>query len=86
MNYTNFNLIGIGEQGKPEHLTAAESEQYEKLFKVNGFNAALSDKIALDRAVPDIRHKGYVTPFHSHCLTASVSDVNRRNISKDWAP
>lgn len=52
--------IGVGEQGKPEHLTAAESAEYDKLFKENGFNAALSDKIALDRAVPDIRHKGYL--------------------------
>lgn len=50
--------IGIGEQGKPAHLTASESSVYDELFKVNGFNAALSDKIALDRALPDIRHNG----------------------------
>ncbi|KAF2894243.1 hypothetical protein ILUMI_11936 [Ignelater luminosus] len=49
---------GVGEQGKPAHLTVAELEGYDELYKVNGFNAALSDKIAIDRALPDIRHKG----------------------------
>lgn len=54
---------GIGEQGRPAHLTASESNVYDDLFKVNGFNAALSDKIAFDRALPDIRHKGYVSYY-----------------------
>lgn len=54
---------GIGEQGKPAHLSAAESSDYDGLYKVNGFNAALSDKIALDRALPDIRHKGCIFNF-----------------------
>lgn len=49
---------GVGEQGQPAHLTASDSSTYDDLFKVNGFNAALSDKIRLDRALPDIRHKG----------------------------
>lgn len=49
---------GTGEQGKAAYLGSSAFSDYEKLFKVNGFNAALSDKIALDRAVPDIRHKG----------------------------
>lgn len=52
--------LGIGEHGKPANLTAADLPDYEKLYKVNGFNAALSDKIAVDRSVPDIRHKGWV--------------------------
>ncbi|RZC40097.1 polypeptide GalNAc transferase 6-like, partial [Asbolus verrucosus] len=74
---------GTGEQGKPAYLSAAESENYNKLYKVNGFNAALSDKIALDRSVPDIRHKGckskkylkdlpsvsVIVPFHNEHWT-----------------
>ncbi|KAI4462457.1 n-acetylgalactosaminyltransferase [Holotrichia oblita] len=52
---------GIGEQGQPAHLTASDSDKYDDLYKVNGFNAALSDKIALDRALPDIRNKGCKT-------------------------
>lgn len=49
---------GVGEQGKPAYLGTSETGNYDSLYRVNGFNAALSDKIALDRAVPDIRHKG----------------------------
>ncbi|KAI7815551.1 N-acetylgalactosaminyltransferase [Rhyzopertha dominica] len=80
---------GIGEQGKPAHLTAADSDKYEKLFKENGFNAALSDQIALDRAVPDIRHKGckskkylkglgtvsVIVPFHNEHWTTLLRTV-----------
>lgn len=42
------------------NLSPADLPEYDKLYKVNGFNAALSDKIALNRAVPDIRHEGLV--------------------------
>lgn len=53
-----YIFSGVGEQGKPAYLGASETGNYDSLYRVNGFNAALSDKIALDRAVPDIRHKG----------------------------
>ncbi|CAG9759554.1 unnamed protein product [Ceutorhynchus assimilis] len=53
--------VGTGEQGAAAYLTSLERANYEKLFRVNGFNAALSDKIALDRAIPDIRHKSCKT-------------------------
>lgn len=53
-----MDRTGIGEHGHPAHLTASDSDKYDELYKVNGFNAALSDKIALDRALPDIRNKG----------------------------
>ncbi|XP_049792105.1 N-acetylgalactosaminyltransferase 6-like isoform X4 [Schistocerca nitens] len=49
---------GIGEHGKPANLNPEESALKESLYRENGFNALLSDKIALDRALPDIRHKG----------------------------
>ena len=49
---------GVGEQGKPAYLSPSEDAKKEELYKVNGFNGHLSDKIALNRSVPDIRHKG----------------------------
>ncbi|XP_018321070.1 polypeptide N-acetylgalactosaminyltransferase-like 6 [Agrilus planipennis] len=52
---------GIGEHGKKEDILSSELKNYDKLYEENGFNAALSDKIALDRSLPDIRHKGCKT-------------------------
>lgn len=47
---------GLGEQGLPHYLAPGLEAKREALFDTNGFNALLSDDIALDRAVPDIRH------------------------------
>jgi polypeptide N-acetylgalactosaminyltransferase len=49
---------GIGEQGKRAFLPADDNDKKEELYKVNGFNGLLSDRIALNRSLPDIRHKG----------------------------
>lgn len=71
--------VGIGEQGLPAHLPKEESDLEESLYSVNGFNGALSDKIPLNRSLPDIRHSGckkilyieslpsvsVVVPFHN---------------------
>ncbi|XP_066141216.1 N-acetylgalactosaminyltransferase 6 [Euwallacea fornicatus] len=81
---------GPGEQGVPAYLNSLESENYEKLFRVNGFNAALSDKIALDRSLPDIRHKqckskkylknlpsiSVIVPFHNEHWTTLLRTVS----------
>lgn len=48
---------GIGEQGRPGFLSPSLDVKKEKLYQVNGFNAALSDEISLNRSVPDIRHR-----------------------------
>lgn len=47
---------GIGEQGKPGELDDELETAQKELFSQNGFNALLSDKISLNRSVPDIRH------------------------------
>ncbi|KAJ8725219.1 hypothetical protein PYW07_016177 [Mythimna separata] len=71
--------VGIGEQGKPATLPPTDADLEKELYSVNGFNGALSDKIALNRSLPDIRHpacakKTYiaslptvsvVVPFHN---------------------
>lgn len=52
--------IGPGEQGVAYHLSATAKKEKEQLYRVNGFNARASDDIALNRSLPDIRHKKYV--------------------------
>lgn len=65
IDWHDYNLIsmeqsrkGVGENGKAANLEATEEELRKKLFNKNGFNALLSDKISLNRSVPDIRHPG----------------------------
>ena len=50
---------GPGEQGAAVILSAEEEAKKDELYKVNGFNAFVSDKISLDRALKDIRHPEY---------------------------
>ncbi|XP_043916360.1 polypeptide N-acetylgalactosaminyltransferase-like 6 [Protopterus annectens] len=45
---------GKGEHGKPYPLT--EEEQDDLAYRENGFNIYVSNHIALDRSLPDIRH------------------------------
>lgn len=49
--------LGIGEQGVAASLPSFNQHKYDELYKVNGFNALLSDSISVNRSVPDIRHK-----------------------------
>ncbi|XP_053399480.1 putative polypeptide N-acetylgalactosaminyltransferase 10 isoform X2 [Mercenaria mercenaria] len=75
--------VGPGEQGAAVILSAEEEKQKDDLYKVNGFNAFVSDKISLQRSLKDIRHpdckaKKYwnklpncsiVVPFHNEHWT-----------------
>ncbi|XP_022094705.1 N-acetylgalactosaminyltransferase 7-like [Acanthaster planci] len=46
---------GVGENGIPAKLLASEQALYDQSYKEYGFNMVVSDRISLDRAVPDIR-------------------------------
>ncbi|KAJ0179604.1 hypothetical protein K1T71_005316 [Dendrolimus kikuchii] len=82
-NHDQINMerkrVGLGEQGLPANLPKKDAAIEESLYSVNGFNGALSDKIPLNRSLPDIRHPGckkreyieslptvsVVVPFHN---------------------
>ena len=51
---------GPGEQGTAVVLSVDEEARKDELFQANGFNALVSDKISLDRALPDVRLPEYV--------------------------
>lgn len=61
-------LPGNGEHGKPFPLT--ESDRVDQAYRENGFNIYISDRISLNRSLPDIRHVKLV-PF-SVCVWMSV--------------
>ncbi|KAM7397642.1 hypothetical protein PAMA_005789 [Pampus argenteus] len=46
--------IGNGEQGKPFPLT--DADRVDQAYRENGFNIYISDRISLNRSLPDIRH------------------------------
>lgn len=63
IDWHNYELIeeeqkrvGIGEHGKAEKNPSSDKTNEDALFHQNGFNALLSDKISLNRSVPDIRN------------------------------
>ena len=60
-NYTLIKLdserVGNGEHGRPHKLEKKYEKLERTLYNANGFSGLVSDYIALDRAVPDIRHK-----------------------------
>uniref|UniRef100_A0A452IAN7 Polypeptide N-acetylgalactosaminyltransferase-like 6 n=1 Tax=Gopherus agassizii TaxID=38772 RepID=A0A452IAN7_9SAUR len=45
---------GKGEHGKPYPLT--EDDRDDSAYRENGFNILVSNNIALERSLPDIRH------------------------------
>lgn len=48
---------GPGEHGKPVKLRdPGDIKLNDKLYKENGYSAVVSDLIALNRSIPDIRH------------------------------
>ena len=65
--------VGPGEQGSAVILSAEEEKKKDDLYKVNGFNAYVSDKISLDRSLHDIRHPESVSMTHSLSLSLSLS-------------
>lgn len=70
---------GKGEQGKPSQLSPMRTMHKEKLYQVNGFNAALSDEISLNRSIPDIRHTDCKRKMYSRHLQAASVVVTFHN-------
>lgn len=49
-------IPGLGENGVAVHLSKQEQKEADKLFNQAAFNVYLSNRIALNRSVPDPRH------------------------------
>uniref|UniRef100_A0A8D0NN14 Polypeptide N-acetylgalactosaminyltransferase n=1 Tax=Sus scrofa TaxID=9823 RepID=A0A8D0NN14_PIG len=80
--------VGNGEQGKPYPMT--DAERVDQAYRENGFNIYVSDKISLNRSLPDIRHpncnsKRYletlpntsiIIPFHNEGWSSLLRTVH----------
>ena len=49
---------GAGEMGKAFVVDAAHKNESERLFRINSFNLYASDRISLNRTLPDMRPEG----------------------------
>ena len=52
------NLDGPGEMGKPVIIEPEGKAESERLWHINEFNLMASDRIALNRSLPDVRPRG----------------------------
>ena len=50
-----LRIAGPGQFGVPVKVDESEKSAEELLYSQNGFNAYVSDKISLRRAIPDFR-------------------------------
>ncbi|XP_051793950.1 polypeptide N-acetylgalactosaminyltransferase 10-like [Acanthochromis polyacanthus] len=80
--------IGNGEQGKPFPLT--EIDRVDQAYRENGFNIYISDRISLNRSLPDIRHENckhklyteklpntsVIIPFHNEGWSSLLRTVH----------
>ncbi|XP_033639196.1 polypeptide N-acetylgalactosaminyltransferase 13-like [Asterias rubens] len=68
-----FNSGGPGEMGKPVHIEPENKAESDRLFKINEFNLMASDRISLNRSLPDVRPRGCANKVYPKKLpTTSV--------------
>ncbi|XP_034462910.1 polypeptide N-acetylgalactosaminyltransferase 10-like [Hippoglossus hippoglossus] len=80
--------VGNGEQGKPFPLS--ETDQVDQAYRENGFNIYVSDRISLNRSLPDIRssnckqklyaeklpNTSIIIPFHNEGWSSLLRTVH----------
>uniref|UniRef100_A0A914CE23 Polypeptide N-acetylgalactosaminyltransferase n=1 Tax=Acrobeloides nanus TaxID=290746 RepID=A0A914CE23_9BILA len=76
LNANNFNPIdGFGEGGRAVQLLPREELEAENTFGINQFNIWISDRIALNRSLPDVRKpncRAMTYPLPTELPTTSV--------------
>ncbi|KAA0703319.1 Polypeptide N-acetylgalactosaminyltransferase 1 [Triplophysa tibetana] len=65
---------GPGEMGKPVVIPKDQQEKMKEMFKINQFNLMASERIALNRSLPDVRLEGKGMKFSS---VFTLLDVQR---------
>ena len=83
LNTNDYRPVpGEGENGMPVVVPAHLLDKMRKLYRINEFNLVASDRISINRSLPDVRRAGSVfgTYFRHSALCASRH--RRRNVRK----
>uniref|UniRef100_A0A0M3IHJ2 Polypeptide N-acetylgalactosaminyltransferase 10 n=1 Tax=Ascaris lumbricoides TaxID=6252 RepID=A0A0M3IHJ2_ASCLU len=76
LNANRFSPVpGVGEDGRPVKLDELEDRLSDDTFGINQFNLIISDKIALNRSLPDVRKhqcRDKIYPGSSHISYQSL--------------
>lgn len=80
----DHDRIGNGEQGKPFQMT--DGDRVDQAYRENGFNIYVSDKISLNRSLPDIRHNNCKSKLYSAKLpnTSVIIPFHNRDHLIGW--
>jgi polypeptide N-acetylgalactosaminyltransferase len=48
--------VGLGEQGEKVELNPIDKILQDAMYHANGYDAYMSDRVSLNRSLPDVRH------------------------------
>lgn len=82
MMVTLWCVEGVGEQGRPYPLT--DSDRVDQAYRENGFNIYVSNRIALNRSLPDIRHPKWAALFFLFSLNPTSVTIPAVSSSMLW--
>uniref|UniRef100_A0A6A7GAY1 Polypeptide N-acetylgalactosaminyltransferase n=2 Tax=Hirondellea gigas TaxID=1518452 RepID=A0A6A7GAY1_9CRUS len=75
---------GLGDMGRAVHLSGADAVAVEEVMKVEAFNKILSDKISVNRSVPDSRDQLCTRLSYSSSLPSATVIIIFTN--EAWSP
>ena len=72
LSYKFQPVPGAGENGEPVFLKSREQIKAKRLYHVNKFNIVASDRISLNRTLPDVRKEACLAKSYQGLPDASI--------------
>ncbi|GAB6033350.1 UDP-N-acetyl-alpha-D-galactosamine polypeptide N-acetylgalactosaminyltransferase [Chamberlinius hualienensis] len=73
LDRNDYNPVpGLGEMGEPVQLSGVETETMHRYYEVNKFNLLASDRISVNRSLPDVRRKECLPKEYKNLPSTSV--------------
>ena len=75
INLVVFIVPMLFSKGKAVVISEVDEREHNDLFRANGFSGYASDRISVNRSVPDIRHKGCQTKLYRAILPTGMGVI-----------